>query len=169
MPGGWAAGGCGQSASRLAVRLVAWLTGVLSAPSRAPMTFGGRCRCWRRGTASTWAVRPSFRVLPPAAAGGRVCGGAGLAFPPSGARRPLAGVSLPEVAVLLVAGAERDLQRGGQGGQVRRVHAGQRGMVQQAAGGAAGTGWLWFRLRFRGGPGDGQDGVVPLAVELVAC
>ena len=83
--------------------------------------------------------------------------------------RSLAGASVPEVAVLLAAGAERDLQRGGQGGQARRVHAGQRGMVQQVAGGAAGTGWLWFRLRFGGGPGNGQDGVVPLAMEAVAC
>ena len=51
----------------------------------------------------------------------------------AGALGQLAGASVPEVAALLAAGAERDLQRGGQGGQVRRVQAGQRGMVQQVA------------------------------------
>src|ERR1017187_214066 len=96
-----------------------------------------------------------------------VAGEVELAVAPSGARRPLAGASLPEVAALLVAGAERDLQRGGQGGQGGGVHAGQRGMVQQVTAAAAGTGWSWSG--FRGGPGNGQDGVVPLAVELVAC
>src|ERR1039458_7762386 len=60
-----------------------------------------------------------------------VAGEVELAVAPSGARRPLAGASLPEVAALLVAGAERDLQRGGQGGQGGGGHAGQRGVVQQ--------------------------------------
>ena len=64
--------------------------------------------------------------------GEQVVGEVELAVGPAGALRPLAGASVPEVAVLLAAGAERDLQRGGQGGQARRVHAGQRGMVQRA-------------------------------------
>src|SRR6516162_6596592 len=69
-----------------------------------------------------------------------------------GAVGALAGASLPEVAALLAAGAERDLQRGGQGGQVRRVHAGQRGLVQRVRAAAPGRdgGGSWFR----DGPGD---------------
>ncbi len=63
-------------------------------------------------------------------------------------------------------GAERDLEGFGQGGHVLGGHAGEGGMVEDVPGDAAGP----FRLglRFGGGPGPGEEGVVPLAVELAA-
>ena len=70
------------------------------------------------------------------------------------------------VVALLAAGAGRDVQGCGQGVQVAGVHAGQRGVVQDGLGAAAGT--LRFRLWFRGGSGSGQDGVVPLAADGAA-
>ena len=70
------------------------------------------------------------------------------------------------VEVLLAAGAEREVQSGGQGGQVRGVHAGQRGVAEDVLAAAARVGGFWFRRR--GGAGDGREGVVPLAVEAVA-
>jgi hypothetical protein len=78
-----------------------------------------------------------------------------------------AAASAAGVSGLLAAGAEGDFQRGSQGVQVAGVQAGERGMVQQAGGAAAG--WLRWRGgdRVGGGRGDGPDGVVPFAVHGV--
>ena len=77
-----------------------------------------------------------------------------------------AAVAAAGVEVLLAAGAEREVQGGGQGGQVCGVHAGQRGVVQDVLAAAACPGR--FRFRRRGGAGDGREGVIPVAVEAVA-
>ena len=139
MPGGGAAGGCGWPASRAAVRVVAWLMVVLSAPSRVPMSVAGQVEVLAQ------------------AQGEDVVGEVELAVgPAAGALGPLAGASLPQVAALLAAGAERDLQRGGQGGQARGVQAGQRGMVQQVAAAPAGTGWFRCWLAGRAGERAGR-------------
>src|ERR1700757_968118 len=96
--------------------------------------------------------------------GEQVAGEVELAVGAAGAGGSLAGASVPQVAALLAAGGERDLQRGGQGVQVGGVQSGQRGVVQGGGVAQPGRGGRrWFR--FRGGPGGG--GVVPLAVEGV--
>src|ERR1700723_1467184 len=89
-----------------------------------------------------------------------------LAVVPAAAWGPLAGPAGAVVAPLFLAGAERDVQRGSQAGQGLRVGAGQRGVAEDllAAAPCGGGG----RPGFRGGAGDGRQGVVPLAVEVVA-
>src|ERR1700722_3104443 len=89
-----------------------------------------------------------------------------LAVVAAAARGPLAGAAGAVVAALFLAGAERDVQRGGQAGQGLRAGAGQGGVAE---GLLAGPPWRGRgRFRWRGGAGAGRQGVVPLAVEVVA-
>src|SRR5271165_4234266 len=101
--------------------------------------------------------------------GGQDVGGeghrvAGVVAGPGGARAGAA--AAPGVQPGLAAGGVRDGQAGGQGGGAAGRQPGEGGLVQggqvRAPGGGSG------RFGFRGGPGGGGQGVVPLAVPVVA-
>jgi hypothetical protein len=80
---------------------------------------------------------------------------------------PGAGAAAADAEVVLEAGVEAGGEGGGQGGDGGGVRAGEGGVVQVVL--AAGPGWRRLqRFRLRGGAGDGEEGVVPVAVELVA-
>ncbi len=86
--------------------------------------------------------------------------GGGGAFVPAAA-----GTAAGQVQALLAVGGVGQFEGGGQGVEGGAGHAGQGGVregVQVRPGRGRG------RCGRRGGPRDGQDGVVPFAVELVA-
>ena len=80
---------------------------------------------------------------------------------------PGAGTAAADAEVVLEAGVEAGGEGGGQGGDGGGVRAGEGGLVQVVP--AAGPGRRRLRrFRLRGGAGDGEEAVVPLAVAVVA-
>jgi len=80
-----------------------------------------------------------------------------------------AGAAAADVEALLAGGGQGDFQAGSENGEVLAGQAGDRGVCQgvQVRAGRGGRFRVW--LRVRGGAGDGEQGVVLLAVELMPC
>ena len=77
-----------------------------------------------------------------------------------------AAVAAEGVELLLAQGGGRELEGGGEGGELLAADAGEGGVAEGVPGAAAGAGRR-FRFRLRGGAGDGEQDVVPVAVEGV--